>query len=408
MERKTLVAAIIILAVLVVFSSFAGGMFLGKSIEQRYAQDYASDIPSVDKVGEVLQIIDHAYVDPVSDRKLVNGAVQGMVDAIGDPFTHYLDATHFKAFNEETSGHFDGIGVVVSEGKTKELVVVKPIEGTPAARAGIKANDVIVKIGDKATRGMDQESAVKLIKGKAGTKVTLTIRREGEKKLLTFTLVREQINVPNVTSKMLKNQVGYARIEQFNQRTGEDLKKEFDKLSGEGMKGFILDLRQNPGGIVDEAVNVGSQFIQSGPIVKIKSKTGQIDSRDATGGADTTTPVVVLVDKGSASASEIVSGALQDYKRAVIVGTTTFGKASVQTVIRLSDGSGILLTTDHYLTPAGRMIHKKGIKPDVIVKFKKTDKTDVQLEKAQQVVQDLISGKMKLEPVSPDQFKAAS
>jgi carboxyl-terminal processing protease len=383
-------------------------MFLGKSIEQRYAQDYASDIPSVDKVGEVLQIIDHAYVDPVSDRKLVNGAVQGMVDAIGDPFTHYLDATHFKAFNEETSGHFDGIGVVVSEGKTKELVVVKPIEGTPAARAGIKANDVIVKIGDKATRGMDQESAVKLIKGKAGTKVTLTIRREGEKKLLTFTLVREQINVPNVTSKMLKNQVGYARIEQFNQRTGEDLKKEFDKLSGEGMKGFILDLRQNPGGIVDEAVNVGSQFIQSGPIVKIKSKTGQIDSRDATGGADTTTPVVVLVDKGSASASEIVSGALQDYKRAVIVGTTTFGKASVQTVIRLSDGSGILLTTDHYLTPAGRMIHKKGIKPDVIVKFKKTDKTDVQLEKAQQVVQDLISGKMKLEPVSPDQFKAAS
>lgn len=401
MERRSFVVVATVLAILIVFAFFAGGMLLGKYLEQRKAEAYAQGLPSVQKVQEVRQIIDHAYVEPVSDKKLINGAVKGMLEALNDPYTHYLDATHFKAFQEETSGHFDGVGILVSMNKNKELVVVSPMEGTPAARAGIKPNDVIIKINDKDIKGQTENQSIKMIRGKRGTKVTLTVRREGAKEPLVFNLIREQINIPNVTSKELPEKLGYVRVHQFNETTSDDVEKKYSELKAKGIQGFILDLRGNPGGILDEAVNLSSLWIKEGPIVKIKSREGEIERRDAIGGADTKMPLVVLVDKNSASASEIVSGSLQDYGRAIVVGETTFGKASVQTVINLSDGSGILLTTDHYLTPKGRLIHKKGIKPDVEVKVdpkaaKEPGAKDVQLEKAQQVIQELMSGKRKL------------
>jgi len=398
LDRKSVVAGAL-LAILVVFSSFSAGMFYGRYNEHKRAEKYAQELPSVRKVQEVQEIIDQAYVEEVSDKALINGAVKGMIEALDDPYTHYLDASCFSAFKEEASGEFEGVGIVISS-KNNEIVVVSPIEGTPAEKAGIKANDVIAKINDKETKGMTTDDAVKLIKGKSGTKVTLTMRREGEKKPLAFELVRTKIHIPNVSSRKIDGQIGYLRLNQFNEQTSDDLSKAYDKLKSEGAKGVILDLRNNPGGILDEAVELGSMWVKSGAIVKIKNRDGDIESRDASGNADTETQLVVLVNKGSASASEILAGALQDYKRAVIVGETTFGKASVQTVINLSDGTGILLTTDKYLTPKERMIHKKGIKPDVVVKVDEKDKEDIQLNKATEIMKELLSGKRQLKAAS--------
>lgn len=371
-------------------------MFLGRELEVLRAEKFAQELPSVQKVQEVLQIIDHAYVDNVSDKKLIDGAVKGMLEALDDPYTHYLDAKHFDMFKEHTTGHFVGVGIIISESKNKELIVVSPIKGTPADEAGIKENDVITKIDDKPTKGMNSDQAVRLIRGKRGTKVTLTMRRENVKEPLVFSLIRDKITIPNVDSKVLESNIGYLHLHEFNGRTGKDLREHYNKLKSNGVKGVILDLRNNPGGILEEAVGVASMWIPSGPIVKIKSRTGEIKSENAVGGADKDMPLVVLVNKHSASASEIVSGALQDYGRAIIVGETTFGKASVQTVVDLPDGSGILLTTDKYLTPKGRMIHKTGVKPDIKVEVDSKAKDDVQQKKAIEVLQELISGKRKL------------
>ena len=402
MSRKTLVTIGAVIAILLFSLTFVGGVVLGEIVQQHKDQRFVLSQPATAKIDEVMRVIDHAYVDRVSEKTMVDGAVKGIIESLDDPFTHYLDAKYFKSFKEETSGHFDGVGIVVSA-KNGELVVVSPIDGTPASKAGIKANDVIIKINNKPTKGMDTDKAVDMIRGKAGTKVTLAIRREGVKDPLTFELTREQINIPNVVSKKLDGNIGYARVHEFNERTSTDLKEQYDNLKAQGIKGFILDLRDNPGGLLDEAVNVGSIWIEKGPIIKIKDRYGSIETRDANGGADTKMPLVVLINKGSASASEIVSGALQDYGRAVIIGETSFGKASVQTVINLSDGSGLLLTTDKYLTPKGRMIHKKGIKPDIVVKF--DDKAiahgqDNQLDKAKEIIRELISGKYELKAAS--------
>lgn len=384
--------------VLAVFASFIGGMFTGKYIEQRDQQKFAQELPSVQKVAEVLDIIDQHYVESVSDKKLISGAINGMIEALGDPFTHYQEAKCYNAFKEEMTGHFYGVGISLSEEKSPdgELLVERPIPNTPAARAGIKERDIIAKIGDKTTKGMKVEDAVKLIRGEKGTKVSLTIKRNGVKDPMVFEIVREQINTPNVFSKKLDNDIGYLQIYEFNAETGNEARKQYDKLKADGIKGLILDLRGNPGGLLDQAVDLASLWIPSGPIVKTRSRMGHERSENALGGADTQMPLVVLVNKGSASASEIVSGALQDYGRAVIVGETTFGKASVQSVITLSDGSGLLLTTEKYYTPKGRMIYKKGIKPDVEIKFEHNGKKDNQLEKAKEVIREIFSGKRKL------------
>ncbi len=395
---KKNVLIIVLLTILVVLSSFTAGMFIGRYLEDKRAEKYAQDLPSVQKVAELLNIIDRGYVESVSDKKLINGAVKGMIEALDDPYTHYQEAKCFDAFNEEMSGHFYGVGITLDENKSPggELVVEHPIPGTPAGRAGIEAKDIIAKIGDKPTKGMDIKTAVKLIRGDKGTKVSLTIKRESVKDPMVFDLVREQINLPNVFSKKLDNDIGYIQVYEFNGETSNEVKKQYDKLKSDGIKGLILDLRNNPGGILDEAVNLASLWIPDGPIVKTKSRSEHEQERDAIGGADTKMPLVVLVNKGSASASEIVSGALQDYGRAVIVGETTFGKASVQSVIKLSDGSGLLLTTERYYTPKGRMIQKKGIKPDIVAKFDHKAKTDAQMDKAKEVIREFISGKRQI------------
>ncbi len=247
---------------------------------------------------------------------------------------------------------------------------------------------------------MSVDDSVDRIRGKKGTKVQLTLARKDVKEPIKVSLVREEINMPNVSSKIIDGKFGYIRIHNFNEQTDKDLRTHLEKVKSGGAKGIVLDLRNNPGGLLDEAVMVASKFLDSGVVVKVKGRDGQLRSNPVRPDSDTDTkvPLVILVNHGSASASEIVAGAIQDYKRGVIVGEKTFGKASVQTIMNLTDGTGLLLTTDTYLTPNGRLIHKKGIDPDVAVKYDEKammDGKDAQLDKAKEVLQELMDGKRK-------------
>jgi carboxyl-terminal processing protease len=366
--RKILIAAgIAVILLLIILTSFAGGVLVGKYFERKKLESLASQYPSLDKVHEVFGIIKHSYVEEVPNQKLVTGAINGMIEALEDPYTRYLDKKHFQKVKEETSGHFEGVGLMIGL-KDRKLTVIAPIENTPAAKAGIKSGDQIIKIDNKLTKNMSIEEAVKRIRGKKGTIVRLTILRPGKKEPLVFKIKRAVINLPNVSSKMLDKDIGYIRVHVFNEQTSASVKKALDSLVKRGADGIVLDLRNNPGGLLQASVAVASQFIESGPIVKVKNRSGAIESYDAIGGANADIPLVVVVNHGSASASEIVAGAIQDHHRGMVVGEKTFGKASVQTIVTLSDGTGLLVTTNTYLTPKGRVIHKKGIKPDVVVK----------------------------------------
>lgn len=401
MKKLFITLGIIFLALFVVGATFAVGLFTGVRIEEKKQAELSRDYPSVEKVSEALHIIKENYVEDTTADKLIDGAVKGMLQALEDPYTHYLDKKDFGYFKEQTTGKFEGVGMIIGA-KDGHVAVVSPLEGTPAERAGIKAGDIIAEIDGKNTKGMSVDDAVSKIRGKKGTMVSLVLMRSGIEEPIKVKLTREEINQPNFKSDIYDGKLGYVRITQgFNEQTDADMRKHLEKVKKDGAKGIILDLRGNPGGLLDSAVNVVSKFVDSGAVVKIQGRDGRVRSDlvrpdDLT---DTRIPLVVLVNHGSASASEIVAGAVQDYNRGVIVGEQTFGKASVQTVINLTDGTALLLTTDKYLTPNGRMIHKKGIKPDVVVKFDEKameeNKKDNQLERAKEVLEELISGKRK-------------
>jgi carboxyl-terminal processing protease len=396
--RKILIAAgITIILLLIILASFAGGVLVGRHFEQKRLENLAFQYPSLDKVQEVFGIIKHSYVEEISDQKLVTGAINGMIESLNDPYTRYLDKKHFQKVKEETSGRFEGVGLMIGL-RDKKLTVIAPIENTPAAKAGIKSGDQIIKIDGKPTEDMSIEEAVKRIRGKKGTIVKLTILRPGKKEPLVFKVKRDVINLPNVASKILDKDIGYIRVHVFNEQTSANVKRAIDSLVKKGANGIVLDLRNNPGGLLQASIAVASQFIESGPIVKVKNRSGAIESYDATGGANEDIPLVVVVNHGSASASEIVAGAIQDHHRGMVVGEKTFGKASVQTIVTLSDGTGLLVTTNTYLTPKGRVIHKKGIKPDVVVKqdlSKARKGKDKQLIEAKKVLKQLIAKSKK-------------
>ena len=308
------------------------------------------------------------YVEPVEDRSLVENAIRGMVTGL-DPHSSYLDPDEFKELRVGTSGEFGGLGIEVGM-ENGFIKVIAPIDDTPAKRAGIRAGDLIIKLDDKPVKGMTLTEAVKIMRGKPGTKITLTIVREGEEKPLKITIVRDIIRVKSVRSRMLADGFGYVRISTFQSRTGDALHAAVDKLrkqAGGRIKGLVLDLRNNPGGVLNAAVAVSDAFLRKGLIVYTEGRVE--DSRlrfnatpdDVLEGA----PLVVLVNQGSASASEIVAGALQDQHRAIIMGQQTFGKGSVQTIIPLANGAALKLTTARYYTPSGRSIQAEGIKPDI-------------------------------------------
>ena len=325
------------------------------------------------------QVLAKTYGSPKESYE----AIRGMLASLDDPYTRFMDPREFKEMQIDTSGELTGVGIQLSLDKdTKELVVVSPIEGSPASRAGVMPKDVILSIDGKSTKGMSTEDAVKLIRGQAGTTVNLQLRRDG--KVVDAPLVRARIELHAVDSQVNTSadgtRIGYIRLKQFNANAAKDMADALKKLEGENVQGYVLDLRSNPGGLLMASIAIARQWMDEGVIVSTKTRDGIQDTKRANGRALTQRPLVVLVNEGSASASEILSGALQDNHRAVVVGEKTFGKGLVQSVRGLSDGSGMTVTIAKYLTPNGRDIHKHGIDPDVRAKLTEADAQKLRLE----------------------------
>ena len=323
---------------------------------------------------DVLNVIKKNYVDEVKTKDLVSGAIKGMLSSL-DPHSGYMSPEAFKEFQVETKGEFGGLGIQISM-KDSILTVIAPIEDTPAYMAGIKAGDKILKIDGESTKNMSIQDAVSKMRGPKGKPVTLNIFREGWTEPKDIPIVRDIIKIKSVKAKMLKDEIGYIKLTQFQEMTSDDLTKALKDLKEKGMKSIILDLRNDPGGLLNSAVDVAGQFLPPKKlVVYIKGRTGDKIEYFTEGDDPTYTdlPMVVLVNQGSASASEIVAGALKDWNRAVIVGIQTFGKGSVQTLIPLSDGAGLRLTTAKYYTPSGVSIQNVGITPDIVVKLEAKD-----------------------------------
>jgi len=342
------------------------GVFIGKGWERTgHASETYEELKTF---SEVLNQVQRHYVDETKPKDLIQGAIRGMLSTL-DPHSAYMTPEMYKEMQVETKGEFGGVGIQIGV-KDNRLAVIAPIEGTPAHRAGIKAGDVIIKVNDDPTKDLTLMDAVQKMRGPKGSKVNLTIQRESEAEPLVFTLVRDTIKIESVKPKIIEN-LGYVKLTQFQEATGKDLGKAIKHFKEQKVQGAIIDLRNNPGGLLTAAVDVSEQFLPSGKlIVYTKSRDGKKDewfakSKDQLEDL----PVIVLVNEGSASASEIVAGALQDWGRALIVGATSFGKGSVQTILALGDGSGLRLTTAKYYTPKGRTIQSTGITPDIVVKL---------------------------------------
>lgn len=328
---------------------------------------------------EVFERVSSDYVDEVDDKALLEGAISGMLSSL-DPHSAYLPPKNFKAMEEHTKGEFGGLGMEVGmeDGFVK---VISPIDDTPAEKAGVMAGDLIIKLGDEPVKGKTLSEAVEIMRGKPGTKIKLTIVRRGEDAPVILTITRAVIKVKSIKQRMLKDGVGYVRISQFQVRTGRDLMKAVEKLEEENqgeLTGLVLDLRNNPGGVLTAAVQVSDAFLDDGLIVytegRIKNSKMRFEAEE--GDIVQGKPIVVLVNEGSASASEIVAGALQDQKRAIVVGRTSFGKGSVQTLLPLNNGAAIKVTTARYFTPSGRSIQAEGISPDIKVDLVKVEKLE--------------------------------
>ena len=324
---------------------------------------------SLETFANILAIVQRNYVKEVETEKLITGAIEGMLGSL-DPHSSYLTGDAYRELQTETEGRFGGLGLEITV-RNGVLTVISPIEGTPAARAGVQPGDQVVGIDDRSTEELGLADAVKRLRGPKGSSVTISVRREGQEKLLKFTIVRDVIEISSVRAHVLESGFLYARIAQFQDRTSENLRAALAKEQpgGESIKGFVLDLRNNPGGLLNQAVGVSDLFLDSGLIVYTDGRQDQQKQKFSASRENSRTgfPMVVLVNGGSASASEIVAGALQDHKRALILGTKTFGKGSVQTILPLGGRSALRLTTAEYFTPNGRSIHDIGIQPDIVM-----------------------------------------
>ena len=330
--------------------------------------------------------IHSGYVGEYTDKKLFEGAMHGMVESLDDPYSEYLDAEAFTHLNEMTDGTFGGIGVVLGQ-RNKEFVVVSPMEGSPGAKAGIEAGDKILKVNDTDTKGRTLEDVVRTIRGKKGTNVKLLLEhKNGEQ--FTADIVRDDIKIQSVAGKMLPDsKIGYIRIAMFNENTGEEFKKAYEKLEQEGMQATLLDLRHNPGGLLNECVKVSNYIVPKGPVVSITDKQGNTKVYESKL-EKVKYPLAVLIDNGSASASEIVSGAVQDTKAGKLFGVKTYGKGCVQSIFHITPETGLKLTTAMYYTPSGRSIHKVGVSPDVEIELPEKPTSDVQLKKAEEYLRE--------------------
>lgn len=364
---KNLFQKKIMLTVIFLCTLATAGIFVGSWTLYSVNAD-AEGYEELKVFSEALSIVRKNYVDEKTPKDLIYGAIKGMISSL-DPHSGFMTPEQYKEMQVDTKGEFGGLGIQIGI-KEGMLTVIAPIDDTPAYRAGIKAGDKIIKINDEFTKDLSLQDAVTRMRGIPSTSVMITILREGWKETKDFTIVREIIKIKSVKSKLLESGIGYLKVSQFQESTASDLSKALVKLKEEGMSSLILDLRNNPGGLLNSAVEVTSLFIPSNKmVVFIKDKKGEkVEYLSEKADKDFSQQMIVIVNEGSASASEIVAGALKDWNRAVIIGTQTFGKGSVQSVIPLNDGSALRLTTSIYFTPKGTSIQTTGITPDIEVK----------------------------------------
>ncbi|MBS2023067.1 MAG: S41 family peptidase [Deltaproteobacteria bacterium] len=334
-------------------------------------KDPAGPYKKLDVFSHVLSLIENNYVEPVDESRLIYGAIDGMVRTL-DPHTNFMDPRSYAGLKVETDGEYGGVGLELAN-KGDDVIVISPLQDTPAARAGIMSGDRMIEVDGVSTHGLREPDVTRALNGPPGTRCVVKTLRDGWSEPKTFSMVRDVIRIVSVDEKLFDKRLGYVRIKSFQDRTDAYLKRSLEVLRAQGggeLKGLVLDLRQNPGGLLDQAVRVADRFMEGGVIVTTKGRGGRHVEveRAHTKETEPDYPMVVLVDGGTASASEIVAGALQDSGRAAVLGTQTFGKGSVQTVIELEDGSGLKLTIARYYTPSGRSIQEKGITPDLVVK----------------------------------------
>ena len=342
----------------------------------------------IDIFGEVLEKINKEYVDEINQSESMDAAINGLLQSL-DPYSSYMSPEIFDEMQTETSGEFGGLGIEVGM-EAGVVKVISPIDDTPASRAGIKAGDYIVKINGEQVQGKSLTEAVDLMRGLVGTSIELTIRRRGEKKALTIIVVREIIEIQSVKTDTLENNIGYIRLTSFNENSGKQIKKKINQLENENkVKGYILDLRNNPGGLLSQAIKISDFFLDHGEIVSTKSRNASENRKWFAKKGDLTNgkPIILLINYGSASAAEIVAGALKDHKRAILIGENSYGKGSVQSIIPLKNEGAIRLTVAKYYLPSGKSISEVGVSPDIEIseqdeEFKIKTETDNQLNYA--------------------------
>lgn len=350
-------------------------------------------IRELEPLVEVIKTVDKRYIGDVEINRLVTGAIKGAIDSLNDPYSAYFTAEEFKNFMISIQGSFEGIGISVTMDDDGLVRVISPIEDTPGHKAGILPDDKIIQINDIPVKGLTLDEAVSLMRGPKGTKVTLHIKREGIDNILTFEIIRDSIELKTVRHRIIGDDIGYIRITSFDENTSKEFKKSLNELNSKKVRGLILDLRNNPGGLLNECVKVADELIGENLIVYTEDKSGNRTSEYRSGRNKINIPLVILINKYSASASEIVAGAVQDTKSGVLVGTKTFGKGSVQEPTVFKDGSGLKLTIAKYYLPSGRSIDGIGVEPDIVVELPKgvdifnvSEEQDTQLQKAIEVI----------------------
>lgn len=372
-KRNTLIVLLLIVTNLITFSVSNVLALKNNSKVLISAKEYDELLTSYNEQGKANMLKDYIkenYLGDIDDASLDEGQLAGIFQALGDPYSGYLTKEEFKSLEEQTSGSYGGIGVVVSPGEDGLITVVSAIANTPGEKAGLRTGDKIVKVDGVEYGAEDMDKAVKNMKGKANTKVKLTILRRSKGKadeFIDLDIKRENIKIETIETDIVDD-IGYIKISSFDEETHKDLKKGLEELEAKDVKGLVLDLRNNPGGLLDVCVDIADEFLDEGTVVYTQTRSGDKEYEKSKDGK-TDLPMAVLVNEGSASASEILAGALQDRKRATIIGENTFGKGVVQRIKKLKDGTGFKLTESEYFTPNGNTVHDKGIKPDIELKL---------------------------------------
>jgi len=395
--KARLLLKVAILCIAVSLLSFFAGITLGKTSSYKNSDNddivaaavtEEANIDHLKPISDVMELIKNKYIEDVDTEKLIEGAIKGMVDSLEDPYSVYMNESEFRDFITALDGAFGGVGIVLStDENTGDIIVVSPIEGTPAYKAGILPRDIIVKVDDVDLTGKSLDDAVRLLRGEKGTQVTVYVKRGNNQELLKFQLTRDDIRVTTVNHEVLDDNIGYIKITSFDSKTYNEFKQTLDSLKAQGIKGLVLDLRNNPGGSLYESVMIADEILGKGIIVYTEDRNKNRLEEYFSDEEKISMPLVVLINENSASASEIVAGAIKDHKAGILVGTKTFGKGSVQEVQPFENKTGMKLTIAKYYLPSGRCIDGTGIEPDIEVKLdKETGIFNVPREKDKQLL----------------------